>query len=682
MKIKTKLLVLLGVITAVLAILIATMYFRTSGVFARLADTEAINSARSMAEMVDFYLIGLENIVKNARPGLTPLFGRYGGVDQNRLQETLARFKEENLPQGVIDLYVGLESNGKITTGGGWEAPDDYDSRTRDWYTMAVKAKGAIITEPYIDAELNIVVISTAIPMYDENGGLLGAIGADVSLETLSSRVRVASVFDAGYGILLAPDGLVLEHPDESFITVENLAKPSGKVQADLASLGKKMISGQTGFGDYSLLGTGRRIYYTSGEHGYISAIVFPHAQLSNIVRGVALIQVIAGAIALLLVIVYMVFMIPSITKPLKAVESTLERMASLDLTPDQEAAQIVAGLQEHTELGAMVASLRRLRDVFTDVVISVRSGVNRLAESSDSLENLSREASNEVDNAKSAVTNVESMAQSALRSVSATASAVREVTHAATMTATSATQGAEASSVTSRLSAEVSGMVNGFVSNLQGVGEASAENSKGMTEVGSSVSAIGEFVTAISRIASQTNLLALNAAIEAARAGDAGRGFAVVADEVRKLAEESNSASRRVAEMMETLEVGTRRAITSTQESTDIITGIIAKARETQDSLRNALAETDRVNDAVQTIAAAAQEQAASSNEISESTNQARDNIDSVAGEISAITEATAQTQQSIERVSAEAANLSSISSDLEELMDRFITERLPLGR
>jgi methyl-accepting chemotaxis protein len=225
--------------------------------------------------------------------------------------------------------------------------------------------------------------------------------------------------------------------------------------------------------------------------------------------------------------------------------------------------------------------------------------------------------------------------------------------------------------------------MVNEFVRELRGVGEASLENSKGMSDVGSSVAAIGEFATSIRNIASQTNLLALNAAIEAARAGDAGRGFAVVADEVRKLAEESNVASRQVSEMIEQLENGTKTAIASTQESADVISKIIEKANETQQSLKNANSEIDKVNGAVQAIAASAQEQSASGSEIAESSKHAMNLIDNLAREISAVTQATAETQNAIGKVAIEAANLSSISSDIENIMAQFTlsqTKKAPL--
>jgi methyl-accepting chemotaxis protein len=676
LRIKTKLLLLLAVVVCIMTLLITTMYVRTTSVTTKLANDEAMTSVNYMTEIIDFYFIGLENIGANARPGLTALFSWDGSIDKKALEASLAVLLDANKKNNVMEVYVGLESDGSLTCGSGYVAGEDFDSRTREWYQKALAERKTIVTSPYIDVITKKLVISTGTPMFDGAGNVLGVIGSDISLESLASEIRTASVFGAGFGVLLNADGTVLEHPDTTFINTENLARESAKVTGSMAAIGKKMVSGETGFGDYTLLGTSRRIYYKKSASGYISALVFPHAQLRSVVRSVTMTQIVSGVIALILIIIYMILMIPSIIKPMRAVQTTLERMSSLDLTSDQDAVKIVSRLDDRTELGAMIASLRNMRKVFSDVVSAVRDSVGQLAVSSGTLDNLSQSAIEEVNSSQSAAMNVDRLAQDALDSVGATTSAVQQVTHAATMTAASATEGAEASGATSRLSAEVSEMVNEFVAELQTVGNASLENSEGMKDVGSSVAAIGEFVTSIRNIASQTNLLALNAAIEAARAGDAGRGFAVVADEVRKLAEESNVASHHVAEMMENLERGAKNAIGSAQESANVISEIIAKARETQESLKNALSEIGKVDEAVQSIAAAAEEQAASSNEIAESSSRAKDSIDNVAREISAITGATLGTQEAIKKVTLEAGNISGISDKLENLIASFTIE------
>ena len=675
MKIKAKLLLLLTVVVAVMGLLIAAMYVKTSVVVAQLADTEAMNSIDYQADLIDCFFTALRNISNNASVGAMTYFNN-GKLNVNSLQKYLEKLMAVNSEQKLIDIYVGLDEDGSITSATAWQAPDDYDSRTRDWYRLPVAEGRTILTEPYVDADTKLVVVTVASPLYDEERHLIGVIAVDIEMEPLAAKIRKASVFGGGYGMLLGANGTVLEHPDRSFLITENLSKTSDRVHSDLAALGRKMVARESGFGDYILLGTSRRVYYAPcKESTFISAIVFPNAQLRGIVGDVTMTQIVAGGIAIALIFAYMLFMIPGITRPIKTVRLALERMASLDLTSNPELSKMVENIRPSTELGAMIKSLRLVRSALSDVVNSLREGANKLTHSSDTLENLSKAATIEVEGAATSATNVDSLAQGALGLVNSAVNAVQEVTHAATMTATSATEGAEASNATSQLSASISTIVSEFVVELQNVGEASTQNSEEMTEVGASVAAITEFVTSIRNIASQTNLLALNAAIEAARAGESGRGFAVVADEVRKLAEESNVASRRVAEMMEQLEKGTNNAIQSTQESVSVISGIIAKAQETQRRLKDAIHEIDKVNDSVQTIAAAAEEQAASSNEIAEATNQVRNNIGSVANEMSSITRATSKTANSIQQVAEEAKNLSEISSNIKSLIAQFVT-------
>ncbi|MCC2674576.1 MAG: hypothetical protein K0R58_1523 [Ramlibacter sp.] len=89
----------------------------------------------------------------------------------------------------------------------------------------------------------------------------------------------------------------------------------------------------------------------------------------------------------------------------------------------------------------------------------------------------------------------------------------------------------------------------------------------------------IRDIIGVIDGIAFQTNILALNAAVEAARAGEQGRGFAVVATEVRSLAQRCAAAAREVKDLIgtsvEKVELGGKRVDEAGKAMTEIVSSV-----------------------------------------------------------------------------------------------------------
>lgn len=90
------------------------------------------------------------------------------------------------------------------------------------------------------------------------------------------------------------------------------------------------------------------------------------------------------------------------------------------------------------------------------------------------------------------------------------------------------------------------------------------SDTSKQIELLEASVLEIEKEVSSIASIANKTHLLSLNANVEAARAGAAGKGFAVVAEEVGVLSKNTNDASSRITDNVESI----RKHLLSVQKS------------------------------------------------------------------------------------------------------------------
>ncbi|MCJ2165741.1 MULTISPECIES: methyl-accepting chemotaxis protein [unclassified Pseudodesulfovibrio] len=420
---------------------------------------------------------------------------------------------------------------------------------------------------------------------------------------------------------------------------------------------------------------------YFIGTGVYIDNIDMAKQQIELtmdvIVQESVMIIGVSFAVALIFVLVLSLFIIRSITSPIREATAIADAIAHGDYTMElnvkgrDEAAQLQMSLNVMAKtLRENIAEITARSAEANEKTKAAEMALKEADMAKAEAERARREGAHQ---AVSRIQEVVNRVSAAAEQMSRQASIIDEGTTvqrdriqgtATAMNQMNATvlevarNAAEASSMGIRakdLAVEGAEIVSKSVAAMDTTYSAAEGLKSGMNRLEAQAHDIGKVLEVITDIADQTNLLALNAAIEAARAGEAGRGFAVVADEVRKLAEKTMQATKEVGDSIAAVQEVAKQNVTGMDKALSDLGIAVELSSKSGEVLKDIVEGVEESAGQINSIAAAAEEQSAASEEI----NQAIEEVNAISLETS---QGVTESSQALDEMTTQMAELQAV--------------------
>lgn len=355
-----------------------------------------------------------------------------------------------------------------------------------------------------------------------------------------------------------------------------------------------------------------------------------------------------------------------SVIKPVQTLSKQAELFGKGDLRVDF----VIKGKDEIAQMAtALDAMAVNLRKVIGDILTSsqgVYNSANDLAAVAQEQSALVEELSAQADNINNNAANVSATIQEVGASVQEVSSSAQNASKSVVDLSELAQDAGKEANEGERAIKEVKDAMNSVNREMQ-------ETSEIVKALAGNALSIEEIVSLISSIAGQTNLLALNAAIEAARAGEAGRGFAVVAEEIRKLAEDSESATQRISDILKDIQKGSQDADKATLNMVEQVNTITEVAEKAAYQFSSILNRINGVLNSSQELVAGTEEQSATAEEMASAMEMATGSVIDVVKQVQEMAVGIEQQSMGAQQVSKASEALSELARKQEEAVRIF---------